>query len=264
VSHDPLVRADLPSGTVTFLFTDVEASTRLLERLGADRYAVALADHRRIVREACVSLGGVEVDTQGDAFLLAFSRAPDALQAARVITERLEEEPIRVRMGLHTGTPLVTDEGYVGADLHRAARIAAAGHGGQVLVSGSTATLVEAPLRDLGEHRFKDLRATERVFQLGAGSFPPLKSLHRSNLPVPATPFLGREAELAAVSSMLGEASASGVVGWAGRHREDEAGVAGGGRGVGLLPGRSVLGAVGPTAGSGAGSAGGRGRAQRW
>jgi predicted ATPase/class 3 adenylate cyclase/tetratricopeptide (TPR) repeat protein len=206
VSHDPLVRADLPSGTVTFLFTDVEASTRLLERLGADRYAVALADHRRIVREACVSLGGVEVDTQGDAFLLAFSRAPDALQAATVITERLEEEPIRVRMGLHTGTPLVTDEGYVGADLHRAARIAAAGHGGQVLVSGSTATLVETPLRDLGEHRFKDLRATERVFQLGAGSFPPLKSLHRSNLPVPATPFLGREAELAAVSSMLGEA----------------------------------------------------------
>ena len=200
-----LMRAGLPSGTVTFLFTDVEGSTRLLEELGPDRYAVALADHRRIVREACVSLGGVEVDTQGDAFLLAFARAPDALRAATVITERLEEEPIRVRMGLHTGTPLVTDDGYVGADLHRAARIAAAGHGGQVLVSGSTATLVETPLRDLGEHRFKDLRATERVFQLGEGSFPPLKSLHRSNLPVPATPFLGRETELTAVASMSPE-----------------------------------------------------------
>src|SRR5436189_293773 len=115
VSHDPLMRAALPLGTVTFLFTDVEGSTRLLEELGPDGYAAALAEHRRIVREACVSLGGVEVDTQGDAFLLAFSRAPDALQAATLITERLQEEPIRVRMGLHTGTPLVTDEGYVGA-----------------------------------------------------------------------------------------------------------------------------------------------------
>ena len=206
LSHDPLVRADLPSGTVTFLFTDVEGSTRLLDELGPDAYERALADHRRIVREACASFGGSEVDTQGDAFFLAFARAPDALEAAAAITEQLGEGPIRVRIGLHTGTPLVTAEGYAGADVHRAARIAAAGHGGQVLVSASTATLVETPLRDLGEHRLKDLRAAERVFQLGEGEFPPLRSLHRSNLPVPATPFLGREAELAVVSTMLGEA----------------------------------------------------------
>jgi predicted ATPase/class 3 adenylate cyclase len=200
------MHVDLPSGTVTFLFTDVEGSTRLLDELGPDAYTRALADHRRIVREACSSFGGSEVDTQGDAFFLAFARAPDALEAAAAIIERLGEGPIRVRIGLHTGAPLVTAEGYVGADVHRAARIAAAGHGGQVLVSGSTATLVDTPLRDLGEHRLKDLRAAERVFQLGDGEFPPLRSLRRSNLPVPATPFLGREAESAAVSTMLQEA----------------------------------------------------------
>jgi predicted ATPase/class 3 adenylate cyclase len=206
VSHDPLVRADLPSGTVTFLFTDIEGSTGLLDELGPDAYARAVADHRRIVREACTSFGGSEVDTQGDAFFLAFAQAPSALETAAVITERLGEGPIRVRIGLHTGTPLVTAEGYAGADVHRAARIAAAGHGGQVLVSHSTATLVDTPLRDLGEHRFKDLGAAERVFQLGEAEFPPLQSLHRSNLPMPATPFLGREAELAVVSTMLEEA----------------------------------------------------------
>lgn len=131
MSHDPLVRADLPTGTVTFLFTDVEGSTRLLDELGADVYAGVLAEHRRVVREACVSVGGVEVDTQGDAFFVAFARASDALEAAAAITERLGEGPLRLRMGVHTGTPLVTAEGYVGADVHRAARIAAAGHGGR-------------------------------------------------------------------------------------------------------------------------------------
>jgi predicted ATPase/class 3 adenylate cyclase len=203
VAHHPLVRADLPVGTVTFLFTDVEGSTRLLDELGPDAYAQALTEHRRIVRQACASLGGSEVDTQGDAFFLAFARAPDALEAAATIAERLGEGPMQVRIGLHTGAPLLTAEGYAGADVHRAARIAAAGHGGQVLVSASTAALVETQLRDLGEHRFKDLRAAERVFQLGEGEFPPLKSLHRSNLPVPATPFLGREVESEAVSRML-------------------------------------------------------------
>ena len=197
---------ELPTGTVTFLFTDVEGSTRLLEELGAEAFAGVLAEHRKVVREVSGSFGGVEVDTQGDAFFLAFARAPDALQAAAVVTERLGEGPVRLRMGVHTGTPLVTEEGYVGADVHRAARIAAAGHGGQVLVSVSTETLVETPLRDLGEHRFKDLAAAERVFQLGDGVFPPLKSLQRSNLPVPATAFLGREAELSVVAAMLSEA----------------------------------------------------------
>jgi len=201
--HDAGVHTDLPTGTVTFVFTDVEGSTQLLDELGPGTYAGVLAEHRRIVRESSTSYGGAEVDTQGDAFFLAFERAPDGLDAAALIMERLGEGPIRLRIGVHTGAPLLTDEGYVGGDVHRAARIAAAGHGGQVLVSASTATLVDVPLRDLGEHRFKDLRAPERVFQLGEGEFPPLKSLHRSNLPVPATPFLGREHELEAVVALL-------------------------------------------------------------
>jgi predicted ATPase/class 3 adenylate cyclase len=197
------MRSDLPSGTVTFLFTDVEGSTKLLHELGAEAYADALAEHRRVIREACASEGGVEVDTQGDAFFFAFPTAPGALAAASAFTEALTSGPIQVRVGLHTGTPLLTEEGYVGDDVHRAARIAACGHGGQVLVSSSTAPLLELELHDLGEHRFKDLSAPERVYQLGEGAFPPLKTLYRTNLPVPATPFLGREAELAEVVGLL-------------------------------------------------------------
>ena len=203
MEHPLPMRADLPSGTVTFVFTDIEGSTRLLGELGPEAYAEALASHRRIVRKACSAFDGAEVDTQGDAFFLAFRRAGDGLAAAQQITERLGAGPIRLRIGVHTGSPLLTDEGYVGADVHRAARIAAAGHGGQVLVSASTAALVDVPLRALGEHRFRDLAAPERVFQLGEGEFPPLKSLYRSNLPVPATPFLGRETELEAVGALL-------------------------------------------------------------
>jgi predicted ATPase/class 3 adenylate cyclase len=197
------MRDDLPSGTVTFLFTDVEGSTRLLHELGADAYAEALAEHRRAIREACITHGGVEVDTQGDAFFFAFSTAPGAVTAASAMTEALASGPIQVRSGLHTGTPLLAEEGYIGDDVHRAARIAAAGHGGQVLVSTSTAVLVEVPLTDLGEHRFKDLGAPERVYQVGDGTFPALKSLYRTNLPVPATTFLGRERELAEVAELL-------------------------------------------------------------
>jgi predicted ATPase/class 3 adenylate cyclase len=206
------VRADLPSGTVTFLFTDVEGSTRLLHELGAEAYAGALAEHRRVIREMCARHGGVEVDTQGDAFFFAFPTAPGALRAAVEATDGLDAGPIRVRMGLHTGTPFVGEEGYVGGDVHRVARIAAAGHGGQILVSSSTAALVEQPsgsepqalpLVDLGEHRFKDLAAPERVYQLGDGEFPALESLYRTNLPIPATPFLGRERELAEVVALL-------------------------------------------------------------
>jgi predicted ATPase/class 3 adenylate cyclase len=193
----------LPTGTVTFLFTDVEGSTRLLHELGSEGYAQALADHRRVIREACASEGGAEVDTQGDAFFFAFPTAPGALGAASAFTEALSSGPISVRVGLHTGTPLLTEEGYVGGDVHRAARIAAAGHGGQVLVSSSTAQLVGRELADLGEHRLKDLSAPERIFQLGDGDFPALKSLFRTNLPVPATPFLGRERELEEVVELL-------------------------------------------------------------
>jgi predicted ATPase len=194
------VRAELPSGTVTFLFTDVEGSTRLLHELGAEAYAEALAEHRRVIRDAVTARGGVEVDTQGDAFFVAFPTAPDALAAAEAARDALA---VRVRMGLHSGTPLVTDEGYVGTDVHRAARIAAAGHGGQILVSASTAGLVDADLRDLGPHRLKDLSAPERIFQLGDGDFPPLKTPHQTNLPIPATPFLGRERELPEVLELL-------------------------------------------------------------
>ncbi len=197
------MRTELPSGTVTFLFTDVEGSTRLLHDLGADAYAEALAEHRRAIRQACAANGGVEVDTQGDAFFVAFPTGPGAVAAASAMTEALASGPIRVRAGLHTGTPLLTEEGYVGDDVHRAARIAASGHGGQVLVSASTASLLDVELTDLGEHRFKDLGTPERVYQLGDGEFPALKSLYRTNLPVPATTFLGREQELDEVAALL-------------------------------------------------------------
>jgi predicted ATPase/class 3 adenylate cyclase len=200
-------RADLPSGTVTFLFTDVEGSTRLLDELGEAAYAAALLEHRRLVRAACARHGGVEVDTQGDAFFVAFPTAPGALAAASDVQEALAGSRVQLRVGLHTGTPLLTDEGYVGVDLHRAARIAAAGHGGQVLVSASSAALVGRPLVDLGEHRLKDLAAAERIFQLGGMEFPALKSLYRTTCPVPATPFLGREGELASVVRLLGDST---------------------------------------------------------
>jgi predicted ATPase len=192
----------LPSGTVTFLFTDIEGSTRLLEKLGEEAYAQALAEHRRVIRETCGREGGVEVDTQGDAFFFAFPTAPGGIDAARQAQEELS---IPVRMGLHTGTPLLSGEGYVGSDVHKAARIASAGHGGQVLVSAATAALAEAAgeLRDLGEHRLKDLSAPERIYQLGEHDFPPLKTLYRTNLPVPATPFLGRRRELQELGELL-------------------------------------------------------------
>ncbi|MGZ4373150.1 MAG: ATP-binding protein, partial [Gaiellaceae bacterium] len=197
------MRRDLPSGTVTFLFTDIAGSTRLLHELGPERYAEALAEHRRLIREACARHNGVEVDTQGDAFFFAFPTAPGAVAAAEDMTEALASGPIEVRVGLHTGTPLLTNEGYVGADVHRAARIAAVGHAGQVLVSASTGQLVALELTDLGEHRLKDLSAAERIFQLGDAEFPALKSLYRTNLPVAVTQFIGRDQELADVVTLL-------------------------------------------------------------
>jgi predicted ATPase len=198
------MRSDLPSGTVTFLFTDVEGSTRLLHELGAEGYAEALAEHRRVIREACAGEDGVEVDTQGDAFFFAFPTAPGALGAASTFTQALATGPIRVRVGLHTGTPHLAGGSYVGPDVNRAARIAGAGHGGQVLVSASTAALAGSEeLLDLGEHRLKDLSAPERIYQLGADDFPRLGALHATNLPVPLTPFLGREKELVDVGLLL-------------------------------------------------------------
>jgi predicted ATPase/class 3 adenylate cyclase len=194
--------ADLPSGTVTFLFTDVEGSTRLLREHG-DGYAALLAEQRRAIRAAVGAHGGVEMGTEGDAVFAVFARAADAVAAAGEAQAALGAGPVRVRMGLHTGAPLLTEEGYVGIDVHRAARISAAGHGGQVLLSHATRDLVEADVRDLGEHRLKDLAAPERVFQLGDGDFPPLRSLGRTNLPVPTTAFLGRARELGEVRERL-------------------------------------------------------------
>ena len=198
------MRPDLPSGTVTFLFTDVEGSTKLLHELGPASYAKALAEHRRILREAFTARGGVEVDTQGDAFFVAFPTEEGALEAARVIRDTLRAGPIHVRMGLHTGTPLLTDEGYVGSDVHRAARIGAAGHGGQVLVSAATVALIGSDgLRDLGEHRLKDFDQPIPIYQLGDERFPPLKTISNTNLPRPASSFVGREAEVAAIAALL-------------------------------------------------------------
>ncbi len=196
-----------PSGIVTLVFTDVEGSTKLLEELGTDSYRDALGEHRRIVREACALHHGYEVDYEGDAFFYAFASAQAAVSAVSEAMVGLETGPIRIRVGIHTGEPALDPPKYVGVDVHRAARIMSAAHGGQVVLSPSTVSLLEPEsfeLRDLGEHRFKDLSAPERVFQLGAGEFPPIRSLHRTNLPVPATPFLGREEELAAVVGMLG------------------------------------------------------------
>ena len=196
------VQPELPTGTVTFLFTDIEGSTRLLQELG-DGYAEVLAEHRRVLREAWRQHEGVEVDTQGDAFFVAFARASDAVAAAADAQLALAGGRVRVRMGLHTGEPRRADEGYVGFDVHRAARIAAAGHGGQVLLSQATADLAGVEVRDLGLHRLKDLSAPERLFQVGIEDFAPLKTLRETNLPVPATPFLGRQREIDQIGAML-------------------------------------------------------------
>jgi predicted ATPase/class 3 adenylate cyclase len=206
--------AELPTGTVTFLFTDIEGSTRLLEELG-DGYAEALAGHRQVLRKAFADHGGAEVDTQGDAFFVAFTRARDAVAAAAGGQRALASGPIRVRIGIHTGEPLRTDEGYVGMDIHRGARIAAAGHGGQVLVSQAARELIEDDLaeefalRDLGEHRLKDLSRPQRIFQLvGEGleaEFPALATLENrpTNLPPQPTPLIGRVRELEDVVELL-------------------------------------------------------------
>ena len=188
------MRSDLPSGTVTFLFTDVEGSTRLLHELGAEGYAAALAEHRGLIREACAAEGGVEVDTQGDAFFIAFPTAAGAASAARQGHAALADGPMHVRIGLHSGSPTVAAGGYVGVDVHRGARIAALAHGGQTLLSPATASLLDGePLHDLGLHRLKDFDGATRLHQLGGGTFPPLRTPGSVDLPTPATAFLGRE-----------------------------------------------------------------------
>jgi class 3 adenylate cyclase/DNA-binding beta-propeller fold protein YncE len=196
----------LPSGTVTFLFTDIEGSTRLLKLLGS-RYGDVLSEHQRLLRTAVAEAYGQEIETQGDSFFVAFRRGKDAVLAAvggqRAIAAHSWPDGVRVavRMGIHTGEPTVGPDRYVGLGVHRAARICAAGHGGQVLLSNTTRDLVEDELpadvavRDLGEHHLKDIDRPERLFQLEIpglqNDFPPLKSE-----PAQATLFAGREGEL--------------------------------------------------------------------
>ncbi|HEY8629011.1 MAG TPA: adenylate/guanylate cyclase domain-containing protein [Gaiellaceae bacterium] len=198
-----VVPRDLPSGTVTFLFTDVEGSTKLLHELGADAYSATLLEHRRVLRDTFTRHGGVEVDTQGDAFFVAFPTERGAVDAAREAQGALLSGPIRVRIGIHTGTPNLSPEGYVGHDVHLGARIAAAGHGGQVLLSKETRDLANVEATDLGEHRLKDFDEPISIFQLGKERFPPLKTVSNTNLPHPASSFVGRDIEVVEVVSLL-------------------------------------------------------------
>jgi predicted ATPase/class 3 adenylate cyclase len=215
--------SERPTGTVTFLFTDIEGSTQLLHAL-RDQYTLVLADQRAILRAAFDQWAGREIDTQGDAFFVAFARATDAVNAVVQAQRNLAAHAwadgvtVRVRMALHTGEALLATTGYVGIDVHRAARICSAGHGGQVLLSQTTRDLVEealpdgVALRDLGEHRLKDLKRPEHVYQLVIADLPvdfaPLKSLdaHPHNLSIQLTSFIGREQEMARVKELLASA----------------------------------------------------------
>jgi predicted ATPase len=198
-----LVVCELPSGTLTFVFTDIEGSTRLLHDLGEDSYASVLAEHHRRVRQAFETAAGVEVDNQGDGFLFVFRRASDAVTAARQAQEALADGPVRVRMGLHTGAPQLTAEGYVGLVVHKGARLGAVAHGGQVLLSRATRELVDVDVLDLGEHRLKDFAEPEWIYQLGQTRFPPLKTISNTNLPRPVSAFVGREREIVEVVSLV-------------------------------------------------------------
>ena len=203
----------LPSGTVTLLFTDIEGSTQLARKLGP-RYDELLAGHRRLLRDAIASHGGTEVDTQGDAFFVVFAGAHGAVAAAadmqRAFAEQSTDDAVRVRIGIHTGEPTLTADGYyVGVDLTRASRICAAAHGEQVLLSHVTRDLVldEVETRDLGEHLLKDIDAPERLFQLlGTGlrsDFPPPRARAPGNLPRIRSLFVGRERELEEIAKLL-------------------------------------------------------------
>ena len=208
--------------TLTFLFTDIEGSTAMLRRLG-DGYAQVLGDHHRLIRDALEAHDGREVDTQGDAFFAAFSSAKACVDAAITMQQALIAQAwpdggtVRVRMGIHSGEASGTPTGLVGFDIHRAARIAAAAHGGQIVLSATTAALLRdslpegAWLKDLGAHRFKDLGHPEQIFQLVAGglpvAFPPLRALGNPkpahNLPGQVSAFVGRDAELAEVHRLI-------------------------------------------------------------
>jgi class 3 adenylate cyclase/DNA-binding CsgD family transcriptional regulator len=222
---------------VTFLFTDIEGSTRLLKNLGRDRYGDVLATHNRLLREAFSDGGGLEIDTKGDSFFVVFRGAGSAVEAAAAAQRALatHEWPdgveVRVRMGLHTGEAIIASDGYIGLAVHQAARIGDAGHGGQVLLSSTTATLVRSDLpaglglRDLGETPLADIDRPERLYQLEVdglpGEFPPLSTREqekakpriprrKTEVPVSSAPLLEREAELAALRAVV-DAAGSGA-----------------------------------------------------
>jgi predicted ATPase/class 3 adenylate cyclase len=205
---------ELPVGTVTFLFTDIEGSTRLIQQLD-EHYSELAQAHNRVLRETLNAYRGIELRTEGDSFFYVFRSAVDGVSGAAAAQQALAREPwpagttVRVRMGLHTGEAALVGHEYVGLDVHRAARIASVAHGGQVLISETTRALVEPALppglrlRDLGPHRLKDLARSERIFQLLIDGlptdFPPLKSLDTTpnNLPNQLTSFIGRTMEIA-------------------------------------------------------------------
>jgi predicted ATPase/class 3 adenylate cyclase len=210
---------ELPTGTVTFLFTDIEGSTRLLQVLG-ERWRAILEDHNRLLRGAIREAGGIDLRNEGDSFFAVFRSAPAAVHAACSAQRALAahpwppEAPVRVRMGMHTGEGTVGGDSYVGLDVHRAARIAAAGHGGQVLLSSATSELIRPSLpdgvglRDLGLHRLKDLARPERIHQIMIeglpAEFPAIRSLETpTNLPTQRTTFVGRKREVARVRELL-------------------------------------------------------------
>src|SRR5256714_5371247 len=215
--------AQLPTGTVTFLFTDIEGSTQLLRDLG-DGYAAVWKQHQLIIREALAAAAGAEVGTEGDSFFAAFSSAPGAVRAAVAAQRGLAAHawpaghPVRVRMGLHTGDGVLSGSDYVGMDVHRAARIASAAHGGQLIVSEATRALIEhslpagASLRDLGKHRLKDILQPEHLYDLVIdglpADFPPPRTLEArpNNLPLQLTSFVGREDQIAEIQELLGQA----------------------------------------------------------
>ena len=218
---DSVAPRELPTGTVTFLFTDIEGSTKLLQQLGA-AYPDLLSEHHRLLRDAVERAGGAAIGSEGDSLFAAFGSASAGIAAAVEAQRGLaahswpEGSAVRVRMGLHTGEGLVRDGTYVGLDVHRAARIAAVGHGGQVLVSDSTRALIEQSLpagvglRDLGRHRLKDLAQPEHIYEtVIAGlpsEFPALRSLEAApnNLPTQLTSFVGRGREVAEARRLLG------------------------------------------------------------
>jgi predicted ATPase/class 3 adenylate cyclase len=208
---------ELPTGTVTFLFTDIEGSTRLLQELGRDAYDRVQRRHAEIMRDAVAKGGGVEIRTEGDSFFVVFDTPAGALGAAVAAQRAIADTPIRVRMGLHSGEGRLGGDDYLGIDVNRAARIGAAGHGGQVLLSDTTRALAEHALpdgvaiRDLGNHRLKDIAHPEHLFDLVVeglpSDFPAPKTLDArpNNLPLQLTSFVGRDAEIAETVRLLGE-----------------------------------------------------------